>query len=222
MALIGFDTSTAAVSVCLERADGELFEVVPAVGALLGRPEHSAALLPAIATLLERAGLGFDELSGVAVGCGPGAFTGLRIGIATARALAGSLGLPLHPVSSLAALALGIEAPLSLAVIDARRGEVFAALYRDGDLRLGPLVVPGEALAPALGSEGRQALAAGNGSLRFREALETAGVRVAPGDSPMHLVRALNVCRLASAAPAVPPEAVLPNYLRSPDAQPGT
>jgi len=63
-------------------------------------------------------------------------------------------------------------------------------------------------------------VAVGDGSVRFREVLETAGVRVAPDGSQAHAVRALHVCRLAEAVQPVPPEAVLPNYLRAPDAQP--
>ena len=77
------------------------------------------------------------DLDAIAVGVGPGTFTGLRIGIATARALASANGLPLRRVSSLAALAAGIDAPLRLPLIDARRGELFGALY-EGDARLWP------------------------------------------------------------------------------------
>ena len=73
-------------------------------------PAHSAELLPALAGLLERAGTGWDEVTAIAVGVGPGTFTGLRIGVATARGLGQALGVPLHPVSSLEALAAGIAA----------------------------------------------------------------------------------------------------------------
>ena len=167
-----------------------------------------------------RAGVGWRDLDAIAVGVGPGTFTGLRIGIATARALAGANGLPLRPVSSLAALAAGIEASLRLALIDARRGEVFGALY-EGDERLWPPFVtpPGE-LARRLRDEGFTPLAAGDGSVRFREVLEEAGVPVAPEDSEAHVVRALYVCRLGAGVPDEPPDAVLPNYLRDPDAKP--
>ena len=64
------------------------------------------------------------------------------------------------------------------------------------------------------------ALAAGDGSIRFREALESAGIRVAPGDSRMHVVRSLYICRLAATVPSAPPESVVPCYLRAPDAKP--
>ena len=71
-----------------------------------------------------------------------------------------------------------------------------------------------------LGEHAQFALAAGDGSLRFRQVLEGAGVSVAPDGSELHVVRALSVCRLAASTPAVAPEAVLPTYLREPDAQP--
>jgi tRNA threonylcarbamoyladenosine biosynthesis protein TsaB len=85
--ILGFDTSTPATSACLLRADGEAFEVVPDPGELLGPPRHARDLLPRVADVMERAGIGFADLGAVAVGVGPGTFTGLRIGVATARGL---------------------------------------------------------------------------------------------------------------------------------------
>ena len=94
------------------------------------RPAHAARLLAAAEEALGAAGVGWEEVDRLAVGVGPGSFTGLRIGIATARALAQGRGLPLVGVSSLEALARGAAAPLVLAVLDARRGEAFAAACR--------------------------------------------------------------------------------------------
>jgi tRNA threonylcarbamoyladenosine biosynthesis protein TsaB len=145
---------------------------------------------------------------------------GLRVGIATARALAHAHDLLVHPVSSLAALAAGIDAPLRLALIDARRGELFGALYEEDEPLWEPFVARPEEVAERLGEEGLTPLAAGDGAIRFREALEAAGARVAPDGSQAHAVRALHICRLADAVQPVPPEAVLPDYLREPDAQP--
>ena len=213
--ILGFDTSTAATSACLLAGDRS-WEFEPPVARLHEPPGHSSELMPAVARLLDDAGAEWGDLTAVAVGVGPGTFTGLRIGAATARAIAHARGLALHPVSSLAALAAGIEDERALAVIDARRGEVYAALYEGGR----EAVAPFAARPDALGERFRGALAAGDGSIRFREVLESSGIRTAPDDSRMHVVRALHVCRLASAVPATPPEAVVPCYLRAPDAKP--
>jgi tRNA threonylcarbamoyladenosine biosynthesis protein TsaB len=220
VSVLGFDTSTAATSACVMRDDGVAFEIVPEPVELLGPPAHARDLLPRVADVLDRAGLGFADLGAVAVGTGPGTFTGLRVGIATARALAHAHGLRVHPVSSLAALSAGIDAPLRLALIDARRGELFGALYEDAEPLWEPFVARPQELAERLQDARLAPLAAGDGAVRFREALEAAGARVAPDGSQKHAVRALHICRLADAVQPVPPEAVLPNYLREPDAQP--
>jgi tRNA threonylcarbamoyladenosine biosynthesis protein TsaB len=220
MTIVGFDTSTAATSACVLRSDGEVFEVVPAPERLLGPPGHSRELLPAVTELMERAGVGWGDVDAVAVGVGPGTFTGLRIGVATARALATAAKLPVHAVSSLAALAEGIDAPLRLPLIDAKRGELFAALYAGRELLVEPFAAAPEQLAERAGRSLADALSAGDGSVRFREVLEASGVRVAPDGSELHVVRALHVCRLAEDVPAAPPEAILPTYVRDPDAVP--
>jgi tRNA threonylcarbamoyladenosine biosynthesis protein TsaB len=218
--LLGFDTSTAAASACVLRADGEWFEVAPPPERLGRPPAHASELMPAVAEVMSRADVDWGDLDAIGVGVGPGMFTGLRIGIATARGLARGSGLPLRPVSSLAALAAGIEAPLRLPLIDARRGEVFGALY-EGDERVWPPVaIPPEELVRRLRDDGFTPLAAGDGSVRFREVLEKAGIQVEPDDSGAHVVRALHVCRLGAGAPEAPPDAVLPDYLRDPDAKP--
>ena len=230
MSLLGIDTSTAASAACVLRSDGEVFEVVPEPAALAARPAHARELMPAVADVMERAGLGYGDLEAIAVGVGPGTFTGLRIGVATARALASANGLRLRPVSSLAALAAGIETEAEvathdtaslLAVIDAKRGEVFAAEYAPGGKhRWGPLALRPEDLADRVRTGGVRRLAAGDGSVRFRGVLEAAGTSVMPDDSRAHVVRALHVCRLAAEVPGVAPQAVLPDYLRAPDAKP--
>ncbi|HEX8743866.1 MAG TPA: tRNA (adenosine(37)-N6)-threonylcarbamoyltransferase complex dimerization subunit type 1 TsaB [Thermoleophilaceae bacterium] len=222
MTTLGFDTATPATAACLLRGDGEAFEHVPSPDELTSRPAHGSELLPRIHELLERAGVGFGELDRIAVGVGPGTFTGLRVGIATARALAHAHALPVHPVSSLAALAAGIDAPLRLALIDARRGELFAALHDGAGEVWPPFVAAPETVAGRVREAALSPVGAGDGSVRFREVLEAAGVRVEPDGSQAHAVRALHVCRLAVAVSPVPPAAVLPDYLRAPDAQPQT
>jgi tRNA threonylcarbamoyladenosine biosynthesis protein TsaB len=218
--LLGFDTSTAASAVCVLREDGQEFELTPGPERLAESPAHARELMPAVAEVMERADLGYADLGAIAVGVGPGTFTGLRIGIATARALGRANDVPLRPVSSLAALAEGIEAPLRLPLIDAKRGELFAALYDDDRRRWGPLAAPPEEVAERATEGGGTALAAGDGAVRFRGVLEAAGIRVEPEESGAHVVRGLHVCRLAAAVAPGPPDAVLPEYLRLPDAKP--
>ena len=220
MTLVGFDTSTAATSACVLRSDGEAFEHVPPATRLAEPPGHSRELLPMVAELMEGAGVGWGDVDGLAVGVGPGTFTGLRIGVATARALATAAGLPVHPVSSLAALAAAVDEPLVLPLIDAKRGELFAAVFERGEQVVEPFAARPEQLAERVGRELAGAVAAGDGSLRFRQILEAAGVRVPPDGSELHVVRALHVCRLAAEVPAQHPEAVLPTYIRDPDAEP--
>jgi tRNA threonylcarbamoyladenosine biosynthesis protein TsaB len=228
--LLGLDTSTAAAAACVLCDNGEAFEVAPDPTDLARPPAHATDLMPAVAKVMDAAGLDWNELDAIAVGVGPGSFTGLRIGVTTARALATASGLAIRPVSSLAALAKGIEVTASdtvvLPLIDAKRGEVFAAAY---DFRSSheaereiwpPFTARPEELAERVTSADFTPLAAGDGSLRFRRVLETAGIRVAPEDSGAHVVRALHVCRLAATVPGQPPEAVLPEYLRAPDATP--
>jgi tRNA threonylcarbamoyladenosine biosynthesis protein TsaB len=128
--LLAFDTATPATTVALSGVGDVVFTARhdPRPGE---RPGHATHLLPLIARVLDRAGLGWDGVERIAVGVGPGTFTGLRIGIATARALARARHLPLVAVSTLQSLALasprsdavpaGLDAVL--AVLDARRGE---------------------------------------------------------------------------------------------------
>jgi tRNA threonylcarbamoyladenosine biosynthesis protein TsaB len=216
--VLGFDTSTAATSVCLLRDDGVAFEAIPPDERLLEPPGHARELMPGVAEVMERAEVGYEDLGALAVGVGPGTFTGLRIGVTTARALAHAEDLPLHPVSSLAALAEGIDADVRLPLIDAKRGELFAALYRAGEELWEPFAAAPEEIAKRVREASFTAVAAGDGSLRFRDVLEAAGIQIAPAGA--HAVRALHVCRLASRVPAASPETVLPYYLRDPDAKP--
>ena len=219
--ILGFDTSTAATSACLLRPDGAPVEVIPPPARLGERPAHASELLPAVHDVMQRAGVGFAELDAIAVGLGPGTFTGLRIGVATARALGKSRALPLRGVSSLAALADAMPGDRArLALIDAKRGELYAALF-DGERELWPpfAATPPD-LLERLAGEGADPLAAGDGALRFRAELEAGGIAVAPADSPLHVVRGASVCRLALGVSDAPAEQVVPQYLRDPDAVP--
>ena len=221
VALLGVDTATGDAAVAVTRADGILFEGWADPGPD-GRPRHSSALLGLVAEAVAAAG-GWEAVGAIAVGVGPGTFTGLRVGVATARALAQARGLPLVAVGSLEALARGIPAGGDrprLALLDARRGEVFGLLLGDGDEVVWPAFVapPGD-LAARIAELDSRPLAGGDGSLRFRQELEAAGAEVPPDADPMHRMAARNVCALAAGAERVGPEQVRPIYLRRPDAE---
>lgn len=225
MILLGLDTATNATSVALRLADGSVAEARddPAAGA---HPGHATRLLAMADGLLEKAGATIGDVDRIAVGVGPGTFTGLRVGVATARGLAQSSGAELVAVSSLQALARpaledeGQDAVL--AVIDARRSEVFAAAYAmDGAvLAAGRALSPG-AIASLIEEAGLvSARAVGDGALRYRDELRSAGLEVASESSPLHLLRAAAICVLgASIESPAPGEQVLPDYLRRPDAE---
>jgi len=221
--LVGFDTATPRLTVAATRAGETLFERSsdPAEGE---RPAHARELLGAAEEAADAAG-GWEGVEAIAVGIGPGSFTGLRIGVATARALAQGLGKPLRPVSSLAALASGMAArsvpdEQRLAVLDARRGQVFAALYgASGETVWEPFVASPEETAMRVASLGGTPLAAGDGSIRFRPQLEQAGARVLAGDDEAHRISARHVCVLAAGVEPSKPADVEPIYLRPPDAE---
>ena len=185
MTLLGIDTSTPAASAAVLRDDGEAFEVLPPPERLQRPPAHAAELMPAVAEAMERAGVDWSDLDAIAVGVGPGTFTGLRIGIATARALATAAGLPLRRVSSLAALGRGDRQP-GPAAADRRppgRGVRGAVRGRAGVLAAARHAGP-EELIEQLGNAAVTPLAAGDGSLRFRGMLEAAGIPVEPDRLP--------------------------------------
>jgi tRNA threonylcarbamoyladenosine biosynthesis protein TsaB len=156
------------------------------------------------------------------VGLGPGSFTGLRIGIATARGLSTSLAVPAAGVCTLDALGLGMEEAGTggqrLAVLDARRGEVFAALYSERGERIWePLVCRPEELEERVAALPSAPPAAGSGAVRFRHELARHGVRIADDADPVHRVAARHICALAAASGGGGPLA--PIYLRPPDAE---
>src|SRR5580693_2883699 len=231
MIVLGFDTATAATAVGLTLADGSALQARddPEGGQ---RPGHSTRLLPLAEELLVEGGLGWSELERIAVGVGPGTFTGLRIGVATARALAQSLDGELVGVSSLRALAYGGgeealaygageealaygagEEALAngagegatgvLAVIDARRGEVFVAGYADEQEVLAPRAAPPDGIGDLLERAATDAavgrwVALGDGAVRYREAFERLGVSVPADPAKCHRIQAAAICEVGS------------------------
>jgi tRNA threonylcarbamoyladenosine biosynthesis protein TsaB len=233
MKVLGLDTATRATAVAvLNTETGAVHELRddPPAG---DRPRHTTRLLPLAAQALADAGTDWSGIGLIAVGTGPGTFTGIRIGITTARALANARSVPIAGVSTLQALARGAAGAASgteqlLAVLDARRREIFVAGWEPGEVEvaggaslLAPRTLPPAALAELLaGSEARW-LAVGDGALAYPTAIEAAGARVPEEGSPLHRVHAAEICRLALTAQAGVADAVTPDYLREPDAELG-
>jgi len=220
-ATLGFDTATPFVTVAVTDG-GELVAEAEHGPDRHGRPRAGELLLGEAEAAVDSAG-GWDRIGLIAVGIGPGSFTGLRIGIATGRALAQARGLAIAGVSTLDALGRGIAEAHpgvpALAVLDARRGEVFGALFdRRGERAWGPLLAAPEELGERAGALDPAPLAAGDGSVRFREQLEAEGVSIAAPEDPVHRVAARQVCALGEAQPARSPAEIEPLYLRVPDA----
>jgi tRNA threonylcarbamoyladenosine biosynthesis protein TsaB len=237
-AVVGFDTATPSTAVAVLVPDGAEVELRddPAPGE---SPRHAETLQPLLERALQQAAVDWGDVERICVGVGPGGFTGLRLGVATARALAQGRDVTLAGVSSLEALARGVEmvsrqdleapghpdlhGPV-LAVIDARRGEVFAAAYRHHRCTLQPIAITPGDLADRLAVRrewGRTAmLAVGDGAVRFRPELERAGVAVPADGSRAHRVSALMVCRLGRLREPADRDTLLPDYRREPDATP--
>jgi tRNA threonylcarbamoyladenosine biosynthesis protein TsaB len=192
MLILAFDTATDVATSALV-SDGEV------VGERVSR---AVSLLEDVDALVRQAGARTGDIEALAVGIGPGSFTGVRIGLATARGLALALGVPVAGVSTLDALAAG--APGALPVVDARRREVFV-------LRDEPRVVAPAELELAPGT-----LCVGSGAVRYRQVLEAAGAEVPADQDERHLPRARFHAQLAS--DFGPAELVEPLYLRMPDA----
>jgi tRNA threonylcarbamoyladenosine biosynthesis protein TsaB len=194
--ILAFDTATDIATSALVW-DGEV------LGELSSRP---VSVLEDLDALLRRGGVRDSQLEGIVVGTGPGSFTSLRMGLATARTLAFALEVGLAGVSTLDALAAG--APGATPVIDARRREVFsladgqAVVVAPADLRI---------------ESGRSYV--GDGAVRYRDVVETEGGVVPPDDSELHVPRARFHAQLANAFGL--PDLVEPMYLRVPDVDRG-
>jgi tRNA threonylcarbamoyl adenosine modification protein YeaZ len=187
-----------------------------------GSPRHSTALLAEVERAAAAAG-GWSRVGLIAAGRGPGSFVGIRIGLATARGLAASTGVPAAGVCTLDALGRAMAERGegdNLAVLDARRAEVFAALYSSRGERLWePLVISPEALVKRLTDLTRPVRAAGPGAVRFRQELADRDLDIPDDADPLHRVSARHVCALAEADGYRGGDSLDPIYLRPPDAQ---
>jgi tRNA threonylcarbamoyladenosine biosynthesis protein TsaB len=219
--VIGFDTATDDTAVAATR-DGELVFTSSVKPTEDGRPAHATRLLGEIDRAADAAG-GWGSVGRIAVGIGPGSFTGLRIGIATARALAYALGVELAGVGTLAALARGasgVDQRSLLAALDARRGEVFAALYDAAGAPIWePFVAAPNELAERIAQLPDAPRAAGSGALRFRDELQEGGAEIPSDSDPSHRITAGDICAIGALVEVASPEGVVPIYLRPPDAE---
>ena len=220
MPTFALDTSTASPSLALVRDDEPVAELL-----LAPEPGAGRRVLEAVHGLLGSVGGTVADIDEIVVGVGPGGFTGLRIGLATALGLGQALGVPVTGASSLEALALGLAegAPpgaLLVPVLDARRRELFAAVYRTGPAGLaevlGPRAVAPAALAEILGELGEPAWIGGAGVVAAGDALDGPGRHVlAPGARAGRISAAALVTRVRAGA-GLP---ALPVYARLPDAE---
>jgi tRNA threonylcarbamoyladenosine biosynthesis protein TsaB len=191
---LAFDTATDTATSALVW-DGEV------LGELASRP---VSVLEDVDALLRRGGVRANQLEGIVVGTGPGSFTGIRMGIATARALSFALGVPVAGVSTLDALAAG--APGATPVIDGKRGEVFTLLAGE------PACRPADELVVEPGANH-----VGDGAVRYRSLIEERDGLVPEDDDPVHVPWARHHAAIARDFGRA--EDAGPIYLRAPDAE---
>lgn len=223
MLILGIESATTQVGCAIGGHEGVLASFHSARG-----QRHAETLAPAIDFVRRQARVDFDELGAIAVDVGPGLFTGLRVGIATAKALAQTLRIPMIGVSSLDLLAFRVRYTnrLIVPVIDARRGEVFSAFYRHvpgGAQRVSEytLAKP-EDLAWELLASGEECLVVGDGALRYPSVFAEAA-RTDFGDLGDAYPSAAALVELAHPRALreefVPPWELKPLYLRKADAE---
>ncbi|HEY4727772.1 MAG TPA: tRNA (adenosine(37)-N6)-threonylcarbamoyltransferase complex dimerization subunit type 1 TsaB [Actinomycetes bacterium] len=225
MLVLAMDTATPVTGVAVGSEAGTLAEV-----AVRHERRHAEVLVPAVQWVLAQAEVDPAALAGVAVGTGPGLFTGLRVGVSTAKALAQAWGLPMVAVPSLDLIAFAHRhARRAICpVIDARRGEVFCALYRHapgGVVRLTDYqVLRPDQLAAGIEARGEEVLLCGDGALLYREAFEHLGEQSELGGLTQASPSAAALVELALPRMLreefTSPLEVTPLYLRRPDIDP--
>jgi tRNA threonylcarbamoyladenosine biosynthesis protein TsaB len=229
MLLLGVDTSTRRVGVVLANEHGMLGRVELGGTGEPGPPRHAETLAPAIAWCCEQCGVHPTQISTVAVGVGPGMFTGLRVGVTTAKMFALARRIPIIPIPSLDLLAYPLRYARGLVVstIDARRDQLYWAIYRPvpgGVQRISDYELGGpDDLAAELQARGEDALVCGDGALRFAGFFEHLERRVELA-GPAHASPSLTALAELAAAryereDFCAPDDVVPMYLRRSDAE---
>jgi len=227
---LAFDTSTPVGSVAVGRG-----RQVLAHAELTADARHAETLLPAVDALLARAGIEARALEGVVLGGGPGSFTGVRIAAATARGMVRALGIPLHVHSSLLALAAAPGPALPVgsvcALLDARRGQVYAGCWRFAQDRLpetvlAPCVAPVEEVLgrveELLGLRAEDGVTwVGQGATRYAAELRAAGIEPGPERHPSARALLALTALDPAASRVADPAAWEPEYLRSSGAERG-
>jgi tRNA threonylcarbamoyladenosine biosynthesis protein TsaB len=221
--ILGIDTATVQVSCAIGGHEGVLASTLSSRG-----KRHAESLTPAIQFICRQARIELSEISVVAVDLGPGLFTGLRVGVATAKAMAHALRVPMIGVPSLDLLAFPVRftSRLIVAAIDARRGELFYAFYRQvpgGVQRLGEhRVGTADDLASELLASGEECLLVGDGAIRYRDVFDGLNKVDVVGADLAH-PSASSLVMLAHAQALreefVKPWDLNPTYLRKPDAE---
>lgn len=223
MLILGIESATAQVGCAIGGHEGVLASAHSARGR-----RHAESLAPQIEFVLSQARVEIDEISVVAVDVGPGLYTGLRVGISTAMATAFGLSVPMIGVTSLDLIAFPLRHTrrLIVAAIDARRGELFTAFYRQvpgGMQRVTePRVITPDDLYGELQAASTECLVVGDGALRYRD--QFAGLtKVEVGDESLAYPSASSLVALAHARALreefVQPAEIAPLYLRRPDAE---
>lgn len=229
--VVAFDTATDALAIALARKEGESLELVAAVD-FYARRAALSNLLPALGDLLAGEGLVSRDIDSLVVGLGPGSFTGVRIGVATAKGLAHGLGVPLFGVSTLEAVAwrLADTSGLVGVVGDAMRGEVYPAVFRAAGGRVERLT-PDRVARPAAAANEFRALEepitlAGDGLGKYRQVFETGlGDRALVADEALWaptgagLIAAFGSALRRGQPGDGDPGALLPVYTRLSDAE---
>ena len=222
MLILGIESATSRVGCAIGGHEG----TIASAHSSRGR-RHAESLAPQIAFVAEQAGVQLADIGAIAIDIGPGLFTGLRVGVTTALALATTLRIPMIGVTSLDLLAfpVGHTHRMITAAVDARRGEVFHATYRPvpgGVQRITePAVGEPEELRSAIVAEAADVLIVGDGALAHRHLFEdVSGVEIA--DEVLAFPSASALVSLAHARAMreefVRPDEIEPLYLRRPDA----